>query len=115
MSNDDKTAAIAEQGGGCVLRFDDVARLATLIELAAFTEDEIEQGVADDPDCPFEVGVKTASKNVRSSFATLEEAIAEVVNTEGGTVDELADEFNFEVTEEHIGLTLEEIKAALGR
>ena len=110
----DKLEAIQDQGGGCVLRFSD-GKLSTLVELAAYTEEEIEQGVPQDPEAPFEVSVKTSHKNAREAFATLEEAIAEIVNTEGGTVDELADEFNFEVTEEHLGMTMDEIKAALGQ
>jgi hypothetical protein len=83
--------------------------------LAAYTDDEIEQGVPDDPEAPFEVSVKTAHKNVRESFATIEDAIADIVNTEGGTVEELSDEFSFEATEEHLGMTMDEIKSAFGR
>ena len=114
MSDQKKIDSIIDQGGGCILRFED-GKLATLVELAAYTDDEIEQGVPDDPEAPFEVSVKTAHKNVRESFATIEDAIADIVNTEGGTVEELSDEFSFEVTEEHLGMTMDEIKSALGR
>ena len=92
-----------------------------LIQLDIFEEDE---DVLDVEGMPFEVARKTlggldsAGRLVgdhRDSFESLEDAVEWVVQEHGGAVDALVDSFNQEITEEHLGMTRDEIKDALGQ
>lgn len=116
--NKDKLEAIQDQGGGCILRFDGEGKLQTLIELNAYTEEEAEQGILEQEGMLYEVNEKTANRCDRSSFETLEEAVEHTVGASELPLDEvlteLESEFNFCVTEEQIGMDLQEIKQAIG-
>ena len=119
--NQSQRDVIVENYGGKVPTFGDDGRLMVLVQLDIFEEDE---DVLDVEGMPFEVARKTlggldsAGRLVgdhRESFESLDDAVEWVVQEHGGTVDALVDSFNQEITEEHLGMTMDEIKAALGQ
>jgi len=114
----DKLEAIQDQGGGCLLRFDGDGKLQTLIELNAYTEEEAAEGILEVEGMLYEVNVKTDTRCDRDSYETLEHAVERVQEACQRPIAEvlleLESEFNFSVTEDYLGMDLQEIKQAVG-
>ena len=109
----DKLEAIQDQGGGSVLEFDGVGRLSRVFLLRAY--DKLEASSLDEPGKFFEVANKTAHRGHRESFDTLQEAVHFASELTGKPTEsllvELADRDPSWGSDDHFGMTLEEIVA----
>lgn len=114
--NKDMLKAIQDQGGGSVLEFDGEGRLSMVFLVRAYCE--LEASSLDEPGKYFEVTKKTARRGHRESFSTLQEAVAFASELTGKPTDallvELADRDPSWGSDDHFGMTLEEIVAEVG-